>query len=74
MWLKRRTWLNILGGGFAGNATFLGGYALAKGTVDLPAALISLPFISGSRRIYGLWLIGIDKTTVRPASRCCPSS
>jgi protoheme IX farnesyltransferase len=41
MWLKRRTWLNILGGGFAGNATFLGGYALAKGTVDLPALLIS---------------------------------
>ena len=41
MWLKRRTWLNILGGGFAGNATFLGGYALAKGTVDLPAVLIS---------------------------------
>jgi protoheme IX farnesyltransferase len=41
MWLKRRTWLNILGGGFAGNATFLGGYALAKGTVDLPAVLVS---------------------------------
>ncbi len=41
MWLKRRAWLNILGGGFAGNATFLGGYALAKGTVDLPALLIS---------------------------------
>ena len=41
IWLKRRTWLNILGGGFAGNATFLGGYALAKGTVDLPALLIS---------------------------------
>ncbi|ACB40728.1 heme o synthase [Pyrobaculum neutrophilum] len=41
VWLKRRTWLNILGGGFAGNATFLGGYALGKGTVDLPAVLIS---------------------------------
>ncbi|RFA98092.1 heme o synthase [Pyrobaculum aerophilum] len=39
--LKRRTWLNIFGGGFAGNAVFLGGYALAKGTVDLPAVLIS---------------------------------
>jgi len=41
IWLKRRTWLNILGGGFAGNATFLGGYALAKGLIDLPAVLIS---------------------------------
>ncbi|ABL87488.1 protoheme IX farnesyltransferase [Pyrobaculum islandicum DSM 4184] len=41
IWLKRKTWLNILGGGFAGNATFLGGYALGKGTVDLPAVLIS---------------------------------
>lgn len=39
--LKRRTWLNILGGGFAGNATFLGGYALGAGTVDLHAVLIS---------------------------------
>lgn len=31
----------MLGGGFAGNATFLEGYALAKGTLDLPAVLIS---------------------------------
>ncbi|MEM1597451.1 MAG: heme o synthase [Pyrobaculum sp.] len=41
VWLKRRTWLNVLGGGFAGNATFLGGYALGKGTVDLAALLMS---------------------------------
>ncbi len=39
--LKRRTWLNVLAGGFAGNFTFLGGYALGMGTVDLLAVLIS---------------------------------
>ncbi|MFN3803823.1 MAG: heme o synthase [Pyrobaculum sp.] len=39
--LKRRSWLNVLGGGFAGNATFLGGYALGKGYIDLTALLLS---------------------------------
>ena len=39
--LKRRTWLNTLGGGFAGNATFLGGYALGAGAADLRAVLLS---------------------------------
>ncbi|MEM1887182.1 MAG: heme o synthase [Pyrobaculum sp.] len=39
--LKRRTWLNIIIGGFAGNATFLGGYALGRGTIDLEAVLLS---------------------------------
>ncbi|MCU7786753.1 heme o synthase [Pyrobaculum sp. 3827-6] len=41
IWLKRRSWLNVLAGGFAGNATFLGGYALGRGYVDLPAVLLS---------------------------------
>ncbi|MEZ0319894.1 MAG: heme o synthase [Pyrobaculum sp.] len=41
MWLKRRTWLNVLGGGFAGNAAFLSGYVLGRGAVDLPAVLMS---------------------------------
>lgn len=41
VWLKRRSWLNVLAGGFAGNATFLGGYALGRGYVDLPAVLLS---------------------------------
>lgn len=39
--LKRRSWANVIIGGFAGNFTFLGGYALGKGTVDLTAVLIS---------------------------------
>lgn len=39
--LKRKTWLNIVIGGFAGNATFLGGYALGKGYIDLEAVLLS---------------------------------
>ncbi|WP_193323044.1 heme o synthase [Pyrobaculum calidifontis] len=41
MWLKRRSWLNVLAGGFAGNAVFLGGYALGKGHIDLAAVLMS---------------------------------
>ncbi|MCC6020239.1 MAG: heme o synthase [Thermoproteaceae archaeon] len=41
IWLKRRSWLNVLVGGFAGNATFLGGYALGRGSVDLVAVLVS---------------------------------
>ena len=41
MWLKRKTWLNIVLGGFAGNAVFLGGYVLGRGTVDIPALLLS---------------------------------
>lgn len=39
--LKRRSWLNILLGGFAGNATFLGGYVLGKGDIDATAVLLS---------------------------------
>ena len=41
MWLKRRSWLNVLAGGFAGNAVFLGGYALGRGYIDLAAVLMS---------------------------------
>jgi len=41
MWLKRRSWLNVLVGGFAGNAVFLGGYALGRGYIDLAAVLMS---------------------------------
>jgi len=41
VWLKRRSWLNVLAGGFAGNASFLTGYVFGRGTLDWPGVLMS---------------------------------
>jgi protoheme IX farnesyltransferase len=62
VWLKRRTWLNIVVGGLAGSFAVLAGSAAAGASC------------SGRHRTSGHWRSPARKITGAPACRCCLSS
>lgn len=73
VWLKRRTWLNIVIGGLAGSFAVLAGSAAAGATFSRSRSLSRECCFSGRRRISGRWHLPARKTTGAQASRCCLS-
>ena len=69
--LKRRSWLNVLLGGVAGNAAFLTGYVTAK-PLDARASCSPLRSIYGYLPTSGPWPTPDATTTERQGSPCCP--
>jgi protoheme IX farnesyltransferase len=74
VWLKRRTWLNIVFGGLAGSWAVLAG-ATAADPHSAPCRWRwHWSSFCGRRRISGAWRSLSVTTTPPPACRCCRSS
>ena len=72
VWLKRRTWMNIVIGGLAGSFAVLVGSA-ATGNTFSPAPLILsvVFFFMDAATLFGHWPLALRMNMPRQISRCC---
>jgi hypothetical protein len=71
VWLKRRTWLNIVFGGLAGSWAVLAGATAADPQVGAVPLALASSSSCGRRRISGAWPSPSATTTPPPACPCC---
>ena len=72
VWLKRRSWLNIVIGGLAGSFAVLAGAAAVDPAIGPLGWLLATACSCGRRRISGASRSPTMPTTPPPACRCCP--
>jgi protoheme IX farnesyltransferase len=74
VWLKRRTWLNIVFGGLAGSWAVLAGATAADPQLGASRWRWHWFSFCGRHRISGVWRLLFVTTMPPPACRCCRSS
>ena len=70
VWLKKRTWMNIVVGGLAGSFAVMAGAAATDATLAPAPLILAIVLFCGRRRIFGRSHLRARKITRGPASRC----
>ena len=71
VWLKRRSWTNIVVGGLAGSFAVLAGAAAVDPALAPVPLILALVLFLGRRRTSGAWLPPCTGTTPPLVCRCC---